>query len=419
MSSAKEQVLKNIKPETRVAIVHVFKDSDVWHCILDSALKNFTEIEGLAFFIKLSVTWKGFNEVFLKNEDVVKTLYYEYFHRTGIPKYPPHENYKNEPHYPDLTMKRSFAFPPKGWETPETLGDLDRRYFLKTALKVLVLAYTPWCSRCHTPQNIGLTESVPIWKANERLCIPCLKSQFVSNRELLQDYGFSIMHARYKGKSRKVINELRDMGALYFSLNSHVDNKVLLKLTDNPIDFVAGPEFSKKNAHSSVLLFWVPDLHRILPTEKIIFWGDKKKKAVNTIGAFFHRSLYRKIVTDAFQGARPHQYIEKKQTTSGNDGLPLAKKSKIEEPHPVIQIEWLNMDITQRKWVFTQLQARVTYFKMRPDPLQRFISDYGKDETKAHNILWRRAMNHASKFHDWDAQNIYPRTKKLQYPPAP
>ena len=247
----KEQVLKDIKPETRHAIVHVLKgsnvcNSDVCTLIITNALENFTEIEGLSVFIKLSITWKAFHRAFLGNEDVLWHLYRAYSKRTGIPNHPDLQHHQNEPHYPDITLKRSWSFPPKDWETPETMTELNRRYFSNTARKILVLAYTPWCSHCHTPRIIGDTESFPIWRVNVRLCVSCLQSNFTSDRELLREYGYSIIGSKYNSK-KDVAAELRESSALYFSLGSSVANKILSKISKNPIDFVQGPESRTKN----------------------------------------------------------------------------------------------------------------------------------------------------------------------------
>ena len=430
-----EQVLKDIKPETRHAIVYVFEDRDIWQLVLTKALENFTEIEGLSFFIKLSVAWKAFNRVFLQNDDVLWHLYHAYFYRTGIPKYPPTENYKNAPHYPDITMKRSFGFPPENWKTPEVMGELDRKYFFATARKILVLAYTPWCSNCHTPRIIGKTKSFPIWRSKERLCDKCMKYKFTSNRELLREYDFSIVGSKCRGK-RDVCKELRDsMSSVYFSLRSNVQNDVLLNLSKNEIDFVEGREASKKNSHGNVLMFWVGDLNRLLSTEKIIYWGDLKKKAINTIGSYFRMKQYRSIVNEAFKGMRTHKYLEKLDdgnaavaaatATAADGNPPPAKKMKKYraivdvEREPIIFVEWITMDFPQREWVLAQLEKRVTYFKLRPDPEKRFIGVQAKYETTAYNRLWRTVMNGANKFYDWDADNIDPRIKRIQNPPAP
>ena len=86
---------------------------------------------------------------------------------------------------------------------------------------------------------------------------------------------------------------------------------------------------------------------------------------------------------------------------------------------PMLFVEWITMEFPQREWVLAKLKERVTYFKLRPDPVHRFIGVQRKYETRAYNVLWRKAMNYGSKFYDWDAHNVNPRIKRLEYPPAP
>jgi hypothetical protein len=393
--SVREPVLKNIKPETRAAIDLLFESlSDLPGYILSKCLNEFTDIQDVQIFIKLGVVWKDFNEVFWKSRDVVFHLYVAYFERTGVPLNP-----SKEPFYrPNFKKSINSGFPCSGWRLNDAMPTHDKKYFFDMAKKTMVLAFTPWCSSCKEPISIGFTKSVPIWYERKRLCIPCLKKNLISDRELLQEHGWSIMTSIYNQK-RKAIEAFQENSGNFFVMNSSPENLDLMELTDNPINFVSDPDPPKRYQRSFVFLFWIPDINRMISTEKIIFRGQMKKNAVALIGAYLRMSNYRKIVAGTLKTAPLKSAAEVIPP-------PPAKLPRVQEP--LVYIKFLNMDKSQRKCVLEKIDTMVKHFQFHPDPSQVFISHFIKKEKAASHAKMMRtiAQTPDAKFYNWDIENI-------------
>ena len=180
------------------------------------------------------------------------------------------------------------------------------------------------------------------------------------------------------------------------------------RFSNNPIDFVRD---YRKN--STVYMFWFPDIKRILNVKKMIATGVRKRNAVNFIGKYLIAAVYRNLVTSAFKGKRPHQYIEPKIVVALATDVDASEDVMEVEatlvPSPIIDIQWLLMEPDQRAWVYEKIMTVAMYFKSNPDPLTPFIEDPMR---KRKLVKYQRsAQNHATKYFNWDLENIHSRRK--------
>ena len=202
-------------------------------------------------------------------------------------------------------------------------------------------------------------------------------------------------------QKRKSIEAFQENSGNFFVMNSSPENLDLMELTDNPINFVSDPDPPKRYQRSLVFLFWIPDINRMISTEKIIFRGQMKKNAVALIGAYLRMSNYRKIVAGTLKTA-PLKSAAAAEVISP----PPAKLPRVQEP--LVYIKFLNMDKSQRKCVLEKIDTMVKHFQFHPDPSQVFISHFIKKEKAASHAKMMRtiAQTPDAKFYNWDIENI-------------
>jgi hypothetical protein len=260
-------------------------------------------------------------------------------------------------------------------------------------------------------------------------------------------------------KNTKLITGFQNKGVYYLAMSPYKENAILRKFTGDPRDFVAD---YRKN--STVYMFWVPDVERVLAMDKIKIQYKKKVEKIKIISAYLRAAIYRTLVTSSFKDKRISPRIFPAasllqpivvEVLPAEEMLPSDMVIEVEvscipiisnwftmtpvqrasiynkfmnklrffqnsqdAPTPLIEDprrpmlykpQWLTMTPVQRACVYETIMCRHLFFKLRPDPVTPFIEDPMRKRKYIRYQKTAAAM--AKTYFDWDDENISSRRR--------
>jgi len=195
-----------------------------------------------------------------------------------------------------------------------------------------------------------------------------------------------------------LLNVLQQNGIKYYVTESSTENKILWKLTDNPIDFKTPPAASVRGngrvpEPQHVYMFWKSSVLDFFNEEKAMALQEAKKRATLKIAAYLRMLAYRSPVILTYVSK------DKKQTY---------KKSEPWDP----RAGWIMMLPQQKIHVCEKIlkfykyaQVADSIYPSRGHSFTKFIPDATKFNRKYHKM----AVEIAAKLYDWDGhRNPHP-----------
>jgi hypothetical protein len=393
----------SLDQQTMNAIVTSFHSADFFQIVVQNFLDLTKEIEDIGFLLKMGLVSKSFQIAVWKNPTVLRLFYTAYSQRTNLQN--PQQYHSST--YPNFFLKICTNFPPVNWEIQGALSETDEKRFQKTVHKIMALAYTPYCTECHCFLMEGHTQSDPFWDKYARYCRYCCHSKFISDRRMKIELDVSTMDSFDGGSTTKVMTSFQNEGVTYLALHAYKENATLLKFTSDPVDFVAD---YRKN--STVYLFWRSDIENLLSMDKIKLLRKQKYENMITLAAYFRASIYRRIITSAFEDKRlcltkPQQIVTVLEEMDPSEIVMEVEVEK--ERDPVVDIQWITLNHFQRTSVHQKIMKMFHFLKLRPDPVTPFIEDPMR---KRKFIRYQKnALARSKTYLDWDAENITSRRK--------
>jgi hypothetical protein len=365
-------------------------------------MNNIRSFEGIGILIRLGLASRRFYAIFWENPRILHVLY-RAFRGICIVK-------GLQCKIPDIFSRSVDDVFPLNWKR---LGDMDREQvemFSEGVRKIFFLGHAPWplpCGYCKEP--LDLIGGAPLWDQNVRVCYACCREKlFISDRALMDKYDISITAPFFekasseqnptknkkKGASSSSSSEKKEVfltymqqqNIKYLAMECSHRNKVLWKLSDNPLDFKQPPPQTRPKMETSyVYLFWKPAVMALINEKKALKLKEKKKDNFATLCACLRRSLYRRIAADTFHNNKEN----------GPDAV------------------FVGMKPEQKIYVYEKVMRMYNFIKIVDSTLlNRGGTRFIPDATKFHRKFHKTSFEKAAEFFDWDKHASTPLPKK-------
>jgi len=404
---ATQILLEALDPKSREAVEFALvgkdKNSKFWGVLMPHIMNNIRSFEGISILMRLGLASRRFYAIFWENPRILHVLY-RAFRGICIVK-------GLQCKIPDIFSRSVDDVFPLNWKR---LGDMDREQvdmFSESVRKIYFLGHAPWplpCGYCEKP--LGLIGGATLWDQNVRVCYACCREKlFISDRALMDQYDISITAPFFekalseqkptknkKGggggggvssseKKEVFLTYMQQQNIKYLAMECSLENKVLWKLSYNPLDYKQPPPNRSKMETSYVYLFWKPAVMALINEKKALKLKEKKKDNFATLCACLRRSLYRRIAADTFHNNKEN----------GPDAV------------------FVGMKPEHKIYVHDKVMRMYNFIKIVDSTLlNRGGTRFIPDATKFHRKFHKTSVEKAAEFFDWDKHASTPLPKK-------